>query len=114
MKIDTTSERFRAAWAAFDAKAPTREAGLYGFASALAAALEAWEVTAWRPIEEARETFGKFATWDPHYGTRLGRVHVRPDHEDWLSLCDAHGGSSKGGIRPTHFRPLPPPPAQED
>ena len=108
MAIDTKSERFRAALGAY------QRTFTAGHADALAAALEAWEVTAWRPIEEARETFGKFATWDPHYGTRLGRVHVRPDHEDWLSLCDAHGGSSKGGIRPTHFRPLPPPPAQED
>ena len=47
MAIDTKSERFRAALGAY------QRTFTAGHADALAAALEAWEAAAWKPIEEA-------------------------------------------------------------
>ena len=67
--------------------------------------------TQWRPIESAPKDGRQFLVWDIHYGVRIGRAHIRADHDDWLSYMDAHKGSSKGGIRATHWLPLPPPPA---
>jgi len=61
----------------------------------------------WRPIETAPKDGTQFLTWDSHYGIRVGRCVVRPDHDDWLSYMDAYKGSSKGGIRATHWMPLP-------
>lgn len=68
----------------------------------------------WRPIETAPRNGTQFLTWDSHYGIRVGRCVVRPDHDDWLSYMDAYKGSSKGGIRATHWMPLPPAPGKEE
>ncbi|HLO79197.1 MAG TPA: hypothetical protein VK196_22290 [Magnetospirillum sp.] len=68
----------------------------------------------WRPIETAPKDGTQFLTWDGHYGIRIGRCVVRPDHDDWLSYMDAHKGSSKGGIRATFWMPLPSPPQQKE
>lgn len=67
----------------------------------------------WRDIESVPRNLSRFLVWDKHYGVRVGRVHMRADHDDWLSYVDAHGNSSKGGIRATHWQPLPTPPAGE-
>lgn len=67
----------------------------------------------WLPIETAPKDGTRFLTWDSHYGVRTARAHHRADHDDWLSYCDAFGGSSKGGIRATHWMPLPTPPSKE-
>ena len=67
----------------------------------------------WRPIETAPKDGTQFLTWDSHYGIRVGRCVVRPDHDDWLSYMDAYKGSSKGGIRATHWMPLPQKPRDE-
>jgi len=67
----------------------------------------------WQPIETAPRDGTRFLVWDSYYGFRIGLAHVRRDHDDWLSYRDSHGGSGKGGIRATHWRPLPPPPARE-
>ncbi len=69
------------------------------------------EFGTWYPIESAPKDGRQFLVWDIHYGVRIGRAHIRADHDDWLSYMDAHKGSSKGGIRATHWLPLPPPPA---
>jgi len=79
----------------------------------LAALTSALEADGWRGIETAPKDKTHFLVWDAHYGTRIGKVHIRADHDDWLSYVDAHGNSSKGGIRATHWHPLPlPPPPQ--
>lgn len=65
----------------------------------------------WQPIETAPKDGTRFLTYEPsHYGIRIGRAFIRADHDDWLSHVDQHGGSSKGGARPTHWMPLPEPP----
>jgi hypothetical protein len=64
----------------------------------------------WQPIEGARNLIGPFLCWDNYYGVRIGRVLVRADHDDWLSYYEGHGNTSKGGLRATHFMPLPPQP----
>lgn len=104
MPIDTTSERFRAALEAFRMKPQRRDKGK----AALAAALEAWEAAAWRPIEEYPNDGEYVLTWDPDY----------PD--EVLHLCRDEGPPAKwyGGdcyvdSNPTHFRPLPAPPPQD-
>jgi hypothetical protein len=81
-------------------------------AEAQLAALQAER--AWRPIETAR-TAGhrRFLCWDAHYGLRIGTVHIRTDHDDWLSYMDGFGGSAKGGMRATHWMPLPSLPTEE-
>jgi len=69
---------------------------------------------AWRPIETARNAgHRRFLCWNSRYGIRIGTVVDRADHDDWLSYMDAWGGSSKGGVRATHWLPLPAPPAEE-
>lgn len=69
---------------------------------------------AWRPIETARAAgHRRFLCWDSYYGIRIGTVHVRVDHDDWLSYMDGFGGSSKGGMRATHWQPLPALPSEE-
>lgn len=94
--------------AAMLARIRQSEARIATLTAALAAA-EARAMGPWQPIETAR-TAGhrRFLCWDSHYGLRIGTVHVRSDHDDWLSYVDSHGGSSKGGIRATHWMPLPP------
>lgn len=67
-------------------------------------------MTDWQPIETAPKDGRRFLVWDAHYGLRIGRAFVRSDHDDWLSYLDAFGGSSKGGMRATHWMPLPEPP----
>ncbi len=65
----------------------------------------------WRPIETAPRDGRHFLTYEPRvYGVRIGRAFVRADHDDWLSHVDSCGNSSKGGLRPTHWMPLPEPP----
>lgn len=64
----------------------------------------------WQPIETAPKDGSTFLVWDSYYGTRIGRYFRRADHDDWLSYMDASGGSSKGGMRATHWKPLPEPP----
>jgi hypothetical protein len=64
-----------------------------------------WE--AWRPIESAPKDGTQFLTWNSFYGIRVGKAHLRANHDDWLSYCDAFKGSSKGGSRATHWMPLP-------
>lgn len=68
----------------------------------------------WRPIETAPRDGREFLIWDRHYGVRIGRCYNRHDHDDWLSWKNDHGGTSKGGIRATHWRPLPAPPEAAD
>lgn len=81
--------------------------------AAVVALTSALEADGWRGIETAPKDKTHFLVWDAHYGTRIGKVHIRADHDDWLSYVDAHGNSSKGGIRATHWHPLPlPPPPQ--
>lgn len=67
---------------------------------------------AWQSIESAPRDGREFLIWDRFYGIRIGRCFVRPDHDDWLSWKNDHGGTSKGGIRATHWLPLPPAPEQ--
>lgn len=64
----------------------------------------------WREIESAPKDGTRFLTFDDHYGVRMGRAFIRADHDDWLSYVDCNGNSSKGGIRATHWQPLPTPP----
>jgi hypothetical protein len=71
------------------------------------------EREAWQPIETAPKDGTHFLTWDSFYGIRKGRHYARSDHDDWLSYLDAFGNSHKGGMRATHWRPLPAPPASE-
>lgn len=71
---------------------------------------EAVVVAGWMPIETAPRDGQHFLTWDAHYGVRIGRCFNRADHDDWLSYVDNFGGSSKGGMRATHWMPLPAPP----
>ena len=68
----------------------------------------------WRPIETAPKDGAQFLVWDAYYGVRIGRCFRRPDHDDWLSYMDAFKGSSKGGLRATHWQPLPPPPKGDE
>lgn len=70
------------------------------------------EAQTWRPIETAPRDGQRFLTWCKFYGVRIGRAYVRADHDDWLSNVDAYGGSSKGGMRATHWMPLPTPPSE--
>lgn len=92
---------------------PDISEGLSDALDAIAPALAALEADGWRGIETAPKDKTHFLVWDAHYGTRIGKVHIRADHDDWLSYVDAHGNSSKGGIRATHWHPLPlPPPPQ--
>jgi hypothetical protein len=108
--IDTNSPAFKAACRGF-ARGLAEDKTLGDIlTTALEAYLAAMPKDEWLPIETAREQTGKFLVWDAHYGIRIGCVHVRPTHDDWLSYCDARDGSSKGGIRATHWRPLPTPP----
>lgn len=37
----------------------------------------------------------------------MGRAFMRADHDDWLSYVDSNGSSHKGGIRASHWMPLP-------
>ena len=64
----------------------------------------------WQPIETAPRDGRRFLTWCKTYGVRVGMAYNRADHDDWLSNLDAYGGSSKGGMRATHWMPLPPAP----
>lgn len=64
-------------------------------------------------MDSAPRDGSRFLVWDHHYGIRIGKALVRSDHDDWLSYVDAFGGSSKGGIRATHWLPLPEPPSEE-
>ena len=68
----------------------------------------------WQPIETAPKDGTHFLVWDSFYGIRIGRAHIRHDHDDWLSYMDGHKGSSKGGIRATHWMPLPAPPQKDE
>jgi len=68
---------------------------------------------AWKPIETAPRDGTEFLIWDRHYGRRIGRCFIRPDHDDWLSWKNDHGGTSKGGIRATHWAPLMPGPSED-
>lgn len=65
----------------------------------------------WREISSAPKDGTKFLVWDEHYGVRIGRAHMRADHDDWLSYMHGFGNSSKGGLRASHWHPLPAPPA---
>ena len=67
----------------------------------------------WRDIASAPKDGTRFLTFDDYYGVRMGRAFIRADHDDWLSYVDCNGNSSKGGIRATHWQPLPAPPAGE-
>lgn len=67
----------------------------------------------WREIATAPKDGTRFLTFDDYYGVRMGRAFIRADHDDWLSYVDCNGNSSKGGIRATHWQPLPTPPAGE-
>lgn len=67
----------------------------------------------WQAIDTAPRDGTHFLTWDAHYGIRIGRCLVRADHDDWLSYVGSHGDSSKGGMRATHWMPLPTPPGDE-
>jgi len=67
----------------------------------------------WREIASAPKDGTRFLTFDDYYGVRMGRAFIRADHDDWLSYVDCNGNSSKGGIRATHWQPLPAPPAGE-
>ena len=67
----------------------------------------------WRDIATAPKDGTRFLTFDDYYGVRMGRAFIRADHDDWLSYVDCNGNSSKGGIRATHWQPLPAPPAGE-
>lgn len=78
-------------------------------APAPAAAVE----SGWQDISTAPRDGRKFLVWEPFYGIRIGRAFDRSDHDDWLSYMDAFGGSSKGGMRATHWRPLPAAPPSE-
>lgn len=69
-------------------------------------------VVEWMPIETAPRDGRRFLTWDAHYGVRIGLCFNRADHDDWLSYADNFGGSSKGGMRATHWMPLPAPPTK--
>jgi hypothetical protein len=64
----------------------------------------------WQPIETAPKDGTRFLTWCTTYGVRVGMAYNRHDHDDWLSNLDAYGRSSKGGMRASHWQPLPPPP----
>lgn len=64
----------------------------------------------WQPIETAPRDGTQFLVWDSYYGVRIGRAFVRSDHDDWLSYMGAFKDSSKGGVRATHWQPLPEPP----
>lgn len=64
----------------------------------------------WRDIATAPKDGTRFLTFDDYYGVRMGRAFIRADHDDWLSYVDCNGNSSKGGIRATHWQPLPEPP----
>ena len=91
--------------AAFIALAKNHMGDLLDTLTALRAQVE------WRPIETAPKDGRRFLVWDSYYGIRIGRWNKRADHDDGLSYMDAFGGSSKGGIRATHWLPLPPAPA---
>lgn len=73
-------------------------------------ATERMDAPKWRPIETAPKDGSRFLTWCKTYGVRVGMAYNRSDHDDWLSNLDAYGGSSKGGMRATHWMPLPEPP----
>lgn len=64
-------------------------------------------VAGWQPIETAPKDGTRFLTWDSYYGVRMGRAFMRADHDDWLSYVDSNGSSHKGGIRASHWMPLP-------
>lgn len=72
------------------------------------------EDVAWQPIETAPKDGRPFLVWEPHYGIRIGIFYERSNHDDWLSYKDAFGGSSKGGMRATHWMPLPAPPSPNE
>lgn len=61
----------------------------------------------WQSIETAPRDGTRFLTWDSYYGVRMGRAFMRADHDDWLSYVDSNGSSHKGGIRASHWMPLP-------
>jgi len=61
----------------------------------------------WQSIETAPRDGTRFLTWDSYYGVRMGRAFMRADHDDWLSYVDSNGSSRKGGIRASHWMPLP-------
>jgi len=88
----------------------------YGFQSMTsfatkAEAIAAWNrrapVSGWQSIETAPRDGTRFLTWDSYYGVRMGRAFMRADHDDWLSYVDSNGSSHKGGIRASHWMPLP-------
>jgi len=76
-----------------------------------AEAIAAWNrrapVSGWQSIETAPRDGTRFLTWDSYYGVRMGRAFMRADHDDWLSYVDSNGSSHKGGIRASHWMPLP-------
>ena len=108
MKIDTKSERFRAALGAY------QRTFTAGHADALAAALEAWEANKpdpWRPIEEAPNDDSWVLVCPPGWPTPWPAMRVRgTDGTDmWFSPCESMRLTSPI----TRFHPLPPPPPQD-
>jgi hypothetical protein len=83
---------------------------LHKIVSDALAAADAVDGGEWMPIETAPKDGTKFLVWDEHYGIRIGRAVIRADHDDWLSYVGSFNESSKGGMRATHWRPLPEPP----
>jgi len=73
-------------------------------------------VEGWREIETAPRDGTWFLTYTPnYYGVRVSQAHISAHHDDWLSHIDTrNGGSWKGGVRPTHWMPLPAPPAMKE
>lgn len=66
----------------------------------------------WQPIATAPIDGREFLIWNKENGIRKGRYFYRSDSDLPWSIYEGDGVNTfKGGHQPTHWHPLPSPPA---